>query len=119
MVAAAPVSKSPTMPRQIEIHHRIPRDDVEQHTLTARALSRCVDVVSIQHAFGIWGGEDGAYVLDFARALDVPSIVTLHTVHPDPTPSRRAIIEELVGRADATVVMSHASAARLASVYGA
>ena len=51
----------------------------------------CVDVVSIQHEYGIWGGEDGEYVLDFVRSLRIPAVATLHTVLRDPTtaPARR------------------------------
>ena len=58
---------------------------------------KCVDVVSIQHEYGIWGGEDGAHVLDFVRALRVPSVTTLHTVLQHPTPGQRAVLSELVG----------------------
>ena len=40
--------------------------------------------VSIQHEYGIFGGDDGAYILDFLGALRVPAIVTLHTVLEQP-----------------------------------
>src|SRR5688500_12042716 len=36
--------------------------------------------VSLQHEYGIFGGDDGAYILDFLSALRVPAVVTLHTV---------------------------------------
>ena len=39
-----------------------------------------VDVVLIQHEFGIFGGSNGRYILDFMRALKKPTVVTLHTV---------------------------------------
>ncbi len=42
-------------------------------------------VVSIQHEYGIWGGPDGAHVLDFVRALRTPVVATLHTVLQHPT----------------------------------
>ena len=80
----------------IEVHHRIRTDELDDYLRTAEALSRCVDVVSIQHEYGIWGGEDGDYVLDFVRALRVPSVTTLHTVLPHPTPGQRAVLSELV-----------------------
>ena len=81
-------------------------------------MSRCVGVVSIQHEYGIWGGEDGARVLDFVRALRVPSVTTLHTVLPHPTPGQRAVLSELVARTDATVIMSRSAANLLTSAYG-
>jgi len=74
--------------------------------------------VSVQHEYGIWGGEDGEYVLDFVRALDVPAVATLHTVLRQPSDHQRAILTELVGLAAETVVMSKAAATLLASAYG-
>ena len=37
-----------------------------------------VDVVSIQHEFGIYGGETVEFILDFLKTLEIPSIVTLY-----------------------------------------
>jgi glycosyltransferase involved in cell wall biosynthesis len=101
-----------------EVHHRVRRDEPADYTRVARSLGSCVDVVSIQHEYGIWGGEDGRAVLDFVRALDVPAIATLHTVLRDPTPNQRAILVELVRRVSATVVMSRSAATLLTESYG-
>ena len=57
--------------------------------------------VSIQHEYGIFGGDDGAYVLDFLDALRVPAVVTLHTVLQSPSPSQRAIVQKMAARARA------------------
>ena len=56
--------------------------------------------------------------MDFARALRVPSVVTLHTVLKTPTPEQRGILLELIGEAAATVVMSRAAATLLTTTYG-
>jgi len=101
-----------------EVHHRIRRDEPGDYVRTARDLSRCADVVSIQHEYGIWGGDDGSGVLDFVRALDAPAVATLHTVLRHPTPNQRAILLELIRAAAATVVMSRAAANVLAGSYG-
>ena len=85
----------------------------------AHALNDCgVDVVSVQFEPGIWGGEDGAYILDFIRALRVPLVATLHSVSAHPTPAQRAILIELVNAAEASVVMSQAASDLLTGVYG-
>jgi glycosyltransferase involved in cell wall biosynthesis len=86
--------------------------------LTARRLADCVDVVSIQHEYGIWGGDDGEYVLDFVRALDIPAVATLHTVLRKPTARQREILIELTGATVATVVMSRSAATLLETAYG-
>jgi glycosyltransferase involved in cell wall biosynthesis len=74
--------------------------------------------VSIQHEYGIWGGDDGEAVLDFVRALDVPAVATLHTILREPTAHQRAILVELVKRVRAAVVMSRSAATLLTDSYG-
>jgi len=106
-------------PYPLEVHHRIRRDERADYAHAARALDDCVDVVSIQHEYGIWGGEDGEYVLDFVRALYVPAVATLHTVLQRPTERQRTILMQLIDSAAATVVMSRSAATLLASTYGA
>ena len=101
-----------------EVHHRIRREEPGDYARTARDLSRCADVVSVQHDYGIWGGDDGAAVLDFVHALDAPAVATLHTVLRHPTPNQRAIMLELIRAAAATVVMSRAAAHVLTGTYG-
>jgi len=103
-----------------EVRRRIRRDVRADYRDAAHALSdRGVDVVSIQHEYGIWGGVDGEYVLDFVRALRIPTVSTLHTVLRQPTTSQRAILAELVERSAVTVVMSRAAASLLTRVYAA
>ena len=106
------------LPYSLEVHHRIRRDERSDYARAARALGNCVEAVSIQHEFGIWGGPDGGYVLDFVEALKVPAVTTLHTILREPSTRQRAILCELVERSDATVVMSRSAAAVLAAVYG-
>lgn len=74
--------------------------------------------MSVQHEYGIWGGEDGERVIDFVRALRVPVVATLHTVLRDPTPHQRVVLRELVSIAEASVVMSSSAADLLRTAYG-
>ncbi|HEX2470515.1 MAG TPA: glycosyltransferase family 4 protein [Candidatus Limnocylindrales bacterium] len=107
-----------TTPYPLEVHHRIRRNELADYNQVARALDRCASVVSIQHEYGIWGGEDGAHVLDFVDALRVPAVATLHTVLKDPTDGQRAVLSKLVARTEATVVMSRSAGTLLRNVYG-
>jgi glycosyltransferase involved in cell wall biosynthesis len=105
-------------PYPSEVHHRIRRDAPEDYVRAARAINDCdVDLVSVQHEYGIWGGKDGGHVLDFVRALDVPVVATLHTVLRRPTPAQRHILSQLVRTVAATVVMSRSAAAVMADAY--
>ncbi len=105
-------------PYSAEVHHRIRRDVFADYIQVARSVSQCVDVVSIQHEYGIWGGDDGGNVLDFTRELTVPSVATLHTVLRAPTPQQRVILTDLAASTSAVVAMSQAAARLLVSTYG-
>jgi len=77
-----------------------------------------VRVVSLQHEYGIFGGEMGDKVLTFLEALKVPVVSTLHTVVPNPTPIMRDILREVVMASDAVVVMAGTAVQLLRTVYG-
>src|ERR1700751_5204285 len=73
----------------------------------ARMLGRLdVDVVLLQHEYGIFGGRDGDYVLSFARNLSQPLVVTLHTVLSSPTPHQADVLTELCDEAELVIVMT-------------
>ncbi len=102
-----------------EVRYRIRRDVLGDYLEVARRLNRSgVSVVSVQHEYGIWGGDDGEFVLDFVRALTKPVVTTLHTVPHDPSPRQRAILVGLIGASAASVVMSQSAARLLTRVYG-
>ncbi len=64
------------------------------------------DILSIQHEYGIFGGDAGRYLLDLIRAVKMPVVTTLHTVLRNPTPDQRAVMEELLQLSTRVVVMS-------------
>ncbi len=104
----------PDAPR--EVVYQWTKGSPAQTAEAARVLGG-TDVVILQHEFGIFGGPDGRDVLDLARALTVPLVVVLHTVLVEPTTSQRAVIEELVARADAVVTMTQTAQERLVAYY--
>jgi glycosyltransferase involved in cell wall biosynthesis len=73
----------------------------------ARTLGRLdVDVVLLQHEYGIFGGPDGEYVLSFVEELAQPLVVTLHTVLSAPTPHQLEVLAELCAQAELVIVMT-------------
>jgi glycosyltransferase involved in cell wall biosynthesis len=70
----------------------------------------------LQHEYGIFGGDDGAYVLDFLTTLRVPAVVTLHTVLDRPSETQRTIVQKIAKSAP-LVVMSRVAADLLARRY--
>ena len=77
-----------------------------------------VRLVCIQHEYGIFGGDDGGYILDFVQALRVPVIVTLHTVLKHPSENQAAIVRKLAAACELVIVMSQVAKGLLASAYG-
>jgi len=103
----------------LEVRHRIRRDIRGDYHRVARELNESdARVVSVQHEYGIWGGNDGEFVLDFVAALNKPVVATLHTVPHTPSPGQRRVLMSLIDASAATVVMSRSAAALLARVYG-
>ncbi len=95
-----------------EIVATIAAGDHDSISRAAATLNK-MDVVLIQHEFGIYGGEDGEDVVTLISQLSVPSIVVLHTVLSAPSAHQKSIIIELCTRASATVVMSKVAVDRL------
>jgi glycosyltransferase involved in cell wall biosynthesis len=77
-----------------------------------------VDVLSVQHEYGIFGGKAGADLLALLRELRMPIVTTLHTILSAPNPSQRMVLEELAWLSERLVVMSESGAALLKRVHG-
>jgi glycosyltransferase involved in cell wall biosynthesis len=75
------------------------------------------DVAFLQHEYGIYGGPDGNEVVDLLSDLEIPAIVTLHTVLSQPSPAQRSILETVVALAERTIVMSETAHRRLVNGY--
>lgn len=75
------------------------------------------DVAILQHEYGIYGGSDGVEILDLIGHLEIPTIVTLHTVLDNPTLPQKKILERIVALAGQTVVMSDTALRRLRDRY--
>ena len=77
-----------------------------------------VNVVCLQHEFGIFGGTHGSHALTLLRHLHMPIVTTLHTVLSDPEPGQQAVLEEIADLSERLVVMSHKARYLLQDVYG-
>jgi glycosyltransferase involved in cell wall biosynthesis len=76
-----------------------------------------IDLVCLQHEYGIFGGRAGGHILELLRHLQMPFVTTLHTVLRDPTPDQRAVMEEIATLSDRLIVMSQTSAEILQEVF--
>ncbi|MDO9593339.1 MAG: glycosyltransferase, partial [Erysipelotrichaceae bacterium] len=76
-----------------------------------------VDVVSLQHEFGLFGGPDGNYIIDFLSQLQKPVVTTLHTVLENPTPGQKKTFKEVAVFSQALVVMNEMAISIMTEKY--
>jgi len=100
------------------VRFEIEEQDLESYLRAADYLNLSnVDVVCIQHEFGIYGGLAGEHLLDFARQVKAPIVTTLHTILERPTPQQNRVLRELTSLSARLVVMSSRALDLLTSVY--
>ena len=93
--------------------------DIASYRRAADFLNvNAVDVVSIQHEYGIFGGKAGAHLLMFLRELRMPIVTTLHTILAEPNTFQREVMGELTELSERVVVMSSLGADLLRKVHG-
>jgi glycosyltransferase involved in cell wall biosynthesis len=76
-----------------------------------------IDLVCLQHEYGIFGGSAGGHILELLRHLQVPFVTTLHTVLRDPNPDQYAVMKEITSLSDRLIVMSQHSVEILQEVF--
>jgi glycosyltransferase involved in cell wall biosynthesis len=76
-----------------------------------------VDLLSVQHEYGIFGGKAGAHLLELLRELRMPIVTTLHTILSEPNRSQRMVLDELARLSERLVVMSASGAELLRRVH--
>ena len=101
------------------VRYQIIKEDKQSYLDAAKYLNEStIDIVSIQHEYGIYGGPDGEYVLDLLSALKKPAVATLHTVLQNPSPNQKRIIQEMAQLCDVLIVMVKIGRQILIDVYG-
>jgi glycosyltransferase involved in cell wall biosynthesis len=97
----------------------IAENDVTSYRLAADFLNaNTIDVVCLQHEYGIFGGKAGSLVLPLLRELRMPIVTTLHTILAEPNPHQRAAMDEITRLSSRLVVMSKLGASLLREVHG-
>lgn len=78
----------------------------EYRTVADRINSSSVEIVSVQHEFGIFGGDAGVHVLELLRRLNKPVITTFHTVFEHPVSPYAELQREIARLSDHIIVMN-------------
>ena len=101
------------------VRFEIAESDIASYRRAADFLNvNGVDVVCVQHEYGIFGGKAGSHVLALLRELRMPIVTTLHTILGEPSVLQRSTMDELTQLSERLVVMSAHGAALLRDVHG-
>ena len=94
--------------------------DISEYIKTAERINNSEDIkiVSIQHEFGIFGGEYGSYLIAFLESLKKPVVVTFHSVLPNPNDLRKSVVRAISERVSKIIVMANSAVDLLEKDYG-
>lgn len=94
------------------------QDDVRSYQEAAEFLNfNNIDMVCLQHEYGIFGGPAGSHILHLLRCLKMPVVTTLHTVLREPDPNQLVVMEEIAELSDRLIVMSQLSSQFLQEIF--
>jgi glycosyltransferase involved in cell wall biosynthesis len=94
------------------------QDDLTSYQEAAEFLNfNNIDMVCLQHEYGIFGGPAGSHILHLLRGLKMPVVTTLHTVLREPNSDQLRVMEEIAEFSDRLIVMSQLSSQFLQEIY--
>ena len=94
------------------------QNEVASYEEAARFLNfNNIDMVCLQHEYGIFGGPAGSHILHLLRGLKMPVVTTLHTVLREPNPDQLMVMEQIAELSDRLIVMSQLSSQFLQEIF--
>jgi glycosyltransferase involved in cell wall biosynthesis len=94
------------------------QNEVASYEEAARFLNfNNIDMVCLQHEYGIFGGPAGSHILHLLRGLKMPVVTTLHTILREPDPNQLMVMEQIAELSDRLIVMSQLSAQFLQEIF--
>lgn len=104
---------------EVRVKFQIDSNDVQSYEKAAQYINASdVDVVNLQHEYGIYGGEWGEYAIEFLHRIEKPVVTTLHTVLERPAPDARKVLGEVIENSDFAIVLAKAGIGILEQLYG-
>src|SRR6188768_3987672 len=100
------------------VRFEVAEDEIAAYRRAAQHLNASgVEVVSLQHEYGIFGGKCGSHVLTLLRELRMPVVTTLHTILTSPTPLQRSTLDAIIALSERVIVMSEHGASTLRELH--
>ncbi len=100
------------------VRFQVHEEKVNDYVQAAKFLNNAdIDVVSLQHEYGIFGGQAGGNIIELLSRLEMPLVTTLHTVLEKPTLTQRDVMDRIIDISAKVVVMSEKGYEFLRSVH--
>jgi glycosyltransferase involved in cell wall biosynthesis len=100
------------------VRHVVREEILADYAAAADLLNAArFDVVSLQHEYGIFGGEAGEHVMALLSRLDMPIVTTFHTVLAAPTPQQNRVTKRIIDASSRIVVMAEKGRALLRATH--
>jgi len=101
------------------VRFELTEKDIDSYRRAADFLNiNSVDLVCLQHEYGIFGGRAGSHILALLRELRMPIVTTFHTILRDPDPDQQRVLKEVAALSGRLVVMSERGREFLQKIYG-
>jgi glycosyltransferase involved in cell wall biosynthesis len=101
------------------VRFEISEGDIASYSAAADFLNASnVDLVCLQHEYGIFGGKSGNHIMELLKHLKMPVVTTLHTVLREPNLDQRVVMHKIAARSERLIVMSQYSSSILQEVFG-
>lgn len=101
-----------------EVRFEVEEQNLDSYRTAADFLNiNGIDLVCLQHEYGIYGGPCGSHILALLRGLRMPVVTTFHTVLKDPDSLQRKVLTEIARLSDRVIVMSQQAVEFLKEIY--
>jgi len=101
-----------------EVGFVIRQAEQDDYMEAATFINNCgADICILEHEYGIFGGEDGVYILSLLQRLRIPFIAVLHTIVREPSYQQKKILQQITGLAARVVVMTQKAVELLTANY--
>jgi len=103
-----------------EVKYSIQTDEKEHFIQLANRINadKNITMIFLQHEFGLFGGENGKYLLKFLKHLKKPISTTFHTVLPNPNSKLKKVVRNIVDCSNSVIIMTKTSFEILKNDYG-
>jgi glycosyltransferase involved in cell wall biosynthesis len=94
------------------------KEDKASYSFSAQLINKSdVDLVHLQHEYGLFGGMFGCHIVGLVEKLRKPMVVTFHSVKPNPSIRLKKVTNTVAGKAEAVIVHTKSGAELLTTYY--